>query len=137
MSDASPVLLFDGVCNLCNRSVQFVLEHEAAPTVHFASVQSEAGKALSERHGLPVLAEGQDPDSMVWIEGGHAYVQSSAALRLARHLKAPWRWLSIGLWVPRPLRDLVYKVIARNRYAWFGKSDSCLVPSASLRARFL
>jgi predicted DCC family thiol-disulfide oxidoreductase YuxK len=117
--------------------VHFVLEHEAEPTVRFASLQSEVGQALLVRHGLSHLARAGDPDSLVLVEDGRAYERSTGALRLARYLRAPWRWGRVLLLIPRFLRDLVYRFVARNRYAWFGKSDSCLVPTKELRARFL
>jgi predicted DCC family thiol-disulfide oxidoreductase YuxK len=136
MSD-SPILLFDGVCNLCSRAVQFIVDHETAPTIRFCSLQSEAGRALLAEHGmLHVIAEA-DPDTMVFVEGGRAYERSTGALRVSRYLRAPWRWVQLGWIVPRILRDLVYRVVAKNRYRWFGKSDSCLVPTKELTARFL
>ncbi len=130
---SAPVLYFDGVCNFCDASVKFVLEHERVPVLQFASLQST--QALQ---ALPALGiEPTDLDTVVLVEGGKAYTQSSAALQTAKYLKAPWRWLSVFLWVPKPLRDLCYKVVARNRYRLFGKKDECSVPSPQLRARFL
>ncbi len=132
-----PILLFDGVCNLCSKAVHFVLEHEAGSELRFASLQSDKGKALLAQHGLSHLLAHADPESLVFVEDGRAYERSTGALRLARHLRAPWRWGRAFLLVPRFLRDLVYRFIAKNRYAWFGKTDSCLVPTKELRARFL
>jgi predicted DCC family thiol-disulfide oxidoreductase YuxK len=132
-----PILLFDGVCNLCSKAVHFVLEHEADPSVRFASLQSDFGKALLAKHGLSHVVAEADPESLVFVEEGRAYERSTGALRLAGHLRAPWRWGRVLLLVPRFLRDLVYRFIAKHRYRWFGKSDSCLVPTKELRARFL
>lgn len=133
----APVLLFDGVCNLCSRTVQFILDHERAPTMRFCSLQSEAGRALLAQHGMLHVVAQADPDTMVFIEGGRAHDRSTGALRVAAHLKAPWRWGRVALVLPRFVRDLGYRFVARNRYRWFGKTDSCLVPTKELETRFL
>ena len=137
MSAEPPILLFDGVCNLCSKAVHFILDHETAPEIRFVSLQSDKGKELLATHGLSHLVAEADPESLVLIEDGHAYERSSGALRVARYLRAPWRWGRIAWIVPRFLRDLVYRFIAKNRYAWFGKTDSCLVPTKELKARFI
>lgn len=133
----APVLLFDGVCNLCSRTVQFILDHERAPTMRFCSLQSEAGRALLAQHGMLHVVAQADPDTMVFIEDGRAHDRSTGALRVAAHLKAPWRWGRVALVLPRFVRDLGYRFVARNRYRWFGKTDSCLVRTKELEARFL
>ncbi len=134
MSDPShPIVLFDGVCNLCNGSVQLILKRDQRGIFRFASLQSEAGRSLMAGHGL-------DPDalsSVVLIEDGRAWEESSAALRIARHLAGPWKLLRIFAVIPQPLRDAVYRWIARNRYRWFGKTETCWLPTPELRARFL
>lgn len=145
MSDASssitappppgPVLLFDGVCNLCNASVNFILDRDRDARLRFASLQSEAGRALLARAGLR-LPDG-DPESMVLVLGDAAFTHSDAALRVCRLLPWPWRLAGWLLWIPRPLRDAVYKLVARNRYRWFGRSEVCRMPTPALRARFL
>ncbi len=137
MTDEAPTLLFDGVCNLCSRTVQFIVDHERAPTIRFCSIQSEAGRALLEKHGRLDVVANADPDTMVFVEDGRAYDRSTGALKIAKHLRAPWRFGSVALVLPRFLRDLGYRFIAKNRYRWFGKTDSCLVPTKALRARFL
>lgn len=122
-----------------------MIDHERGEGLRFAALQSEAGErllvsALGEERARAIRngADGSgDPDSVVLIEDGKAYLHSSGALRVARHLRAPWRWLSIFVVVPRPIRDAVYRWFARNRYRWFGKTDSCRVPTPELRARFL
>ncbi|AKU98967.1 hypothetical protein AKJ09_05631 [Labilithrix luteola] len=138
----SPVLLFDGTCNLCNGSVQFILDHERGPELRFAPLQSDVARSLlrdavGEARTRELAAPDRDPGSMILLERGHAYLQSTGALRTARYLRAPWRFGTLMLLVPRPLRDLVYRWIAKNRYRWFGKSESCRVPTPELRARFL
>jgi predicted DCC family thiol-disulfide oxidoreductase YuxK len=130
-----PILLFDGVCNLCNAVVRFVVARDRAGVFRFAALQSEVGARLLAEHGVEV-PEG-DPDSVVLIECGRAYVESTAALRAARYLAFPWFLLWPGLLVPRPIRDAIYRWIARNRYRWFGRRDQCMVPTPELRAKFL
>ncbi len=128
-----PVLLFDGVCNLCNNTVQFVIRHDPAGTVHFAALQSQIGQQLQQQHQL----DPQRLDSLIFVDGGRAYTHSDAALRLARYLQRPWSFARVGLLVPRPIRNLVYRWIARNRYRWFGQTESCMLPTPQLRQRFL
>lgn len=131
----APVVLFDGVCNLCNATVNFIIDRDRHARLMFASLQSDAAKALLRARGAAV-PEG-DPESIVLIEGRAVWQRSDAVLRLSRHLPAPWRWSVVLLAVPRALRDLVYRWIARNRYRWFGRSEVCRVPTPALRARFL
>ena len=133
VSTTGPLLLFDGVCNLCDRSVQFVLDHESAGEIRFASLQSRVGRAVLAEHGLA----GADIDSVVFVVNGRALVQSDAALAVAARLEAPWRWLALGRFVPHSLRDRAYTWVARNRYRWFGTREACRLPSAETRARFL
>ncbi len=127
------VLLFDGVCNLCHGAVNFILDHEKNNRLQFASLQSEAGQQLLKDHNLPT----DYSDSLVLIEGHRAYTHSTAALRIARYLKFPYRPGQLLLLVPALFRDPVYQWIAKNRYQWFGKKDSCPVPTPERRARFL
>lgn len=128
-----PIVLFDGVCNLCNGSVQFLLKRDPQGLFRFASLQSEAGRSLMRRHGL-------DPEalsSVVVIDDGRVWRESSAALRIARYLPGGWKLLRVFAVVPRPLRDAVYRLIARNRYRWFGKQETCWLPTPELKGRFL
>jgi len=130
---AGPVVLFDGVCVFCAGAVQFLLEHGVDARVRFASLQSAYGRARLREHGL-------DPDALdtlVLVDEGRAYTRSTAALRIARFLRAPWPLLAALLVVPRALRDALYAVVARNRYRWFGKREACFVPTPEVRARFL
>lgn len=128
-----PTLLFDGVCNLCSGSVQFILKRDKAGRFRFASLQSDAGRRLMTGHGLDPAAL----SSVVLIEDGRAYQESTAALRIARHLPGAWKLLRVFTIIPRPLRDAAYRLIARNRYRWFGKTEACWLPTPELRARFL
>jgi predicted DCC family thiol-disulfide oxidoreductase YuxK len=139
------VVLFDGTCNFCDGAVHFVVDHERGAELKFAALQSDAGEkllvdALGEERARAIRSgtDGSgDPDGVVFLEDGKAYTHSTAALRVARHLRAPWRWFRFLWIVPRPLRDVVYRWFARNRYRWFGKSETCRVPTPELRARFL
>lgn len=128
-----PVLLFDGVCNLCNASVRFLVERDPAARLRFAALQSPVGQALLERFGL----EREDFDTMVLVEGDRCATRSDAALRVVRYLSGAWPLLRVLRVVPRPLRDAVYGFVVRNRYRWFGRRDDCMVPTPELRARFL
>ena len=133
MPNGRPILLFDGVCNLCDHSVQFVLDHDPRDVFRFASLQSEVGKALLGTCGLDPEAL----DSVVLVDDGVCYVRSEAAWRIATRLDAPWRWLAATRVIPRGLRDVVYDWVARNRYRWFGTREACRIPTPETRARFL
>jgi predicted DCC family thiol-disulfide oxidoreductase YuxK len=135
MESQPPLVLFDGVCNLCNGAVRFLIDRDPDASLRFASLQSEAGRAALHVHG-GVVNDG-DPDTMVLIEDGHMYERSTAALRIARHLRRPYKWLYAFVLVPRVWRDVVYGWVARHRYRWFGRTDVCRVPTPELRARFL
>ena len=127
------IIMFDGVCNLCNGSVQFILKHEKAPVFRFASIQSTTGKELLTWCGLPP----DFSDAVIYIEIGSVNLGSTAALKIGQRLKFPWSILaSIGLLVPKIMRDWVYNQIGKHRYQWFGKREICMVPTQELKARF-
>jgi predicted DCC family thiol-disulfide oxidoreductase YuxK len=129
-----PVLIFDGVCEICNATVDFVLKWEKKPPVIlFTANENPPGRALLQQHG-------QDPEAVTtvfFLENGKLYQRSTAALRLARYLRFPMNLLYGYIIVPRFIRDFVYNIIARNRYRWFGKKDTCRIPSPEEMARFL
>jgi predicted DCC family thiol-disulfide oxidoreductase YuxK len=129
----SPLVLFDGVCNLCHGSVQFIIRRDPQARFRFAALQSAAGQQALAAAGVL----GKLPDSIVLVRGGRVQVKSAAALAIARGLRWPWPLLSVFWVVPYPLRDLVYDFIARNRIRWFGQRQECWVPTKELRARFL
>lgn len=133
MTPSHALILFDGVCNLCNGFVQFVIARDPAARFQFGTLQSAAARRVLERHDAPAPL----PDSIVLVEDGRLYTGSTAALRIARRLTFPWPAASVLLAVPRPLRDSVYAAIATRRYRWFGQRDRCMVPTAALRARFV
>jgi predicted DCC family thiol-disulfide oxidoreductase YuxK len=128
-----PIILFDGVCNLCAWAVRFIIKRDPHGVFRFVSLQSDMGRQLLAAHGI-------DPsrtDSFVLIEDGVAYTESTAALRVARRLHSAWPLCYAGIVLPRVLRDPLYRFIARNRYRWFGKQETCMIPTPELRARFL
>jgi predicted DCC family thiol-disulfide oxidoreductase YuxK len=129
----APVLLFDGVCNLCAGSVQFVVERDPEGEFYFAPLQSEVAEALLAEVGYTDY----DFDTVVLVEDGEYYTKSDAALRVAARLDEPWSLLRFGRVVPRVLRDWVYDRVAEYRYLLFGKKDRCMVPTPDLRERFL
>lgn len=128
-----PLVLFDGVCNLCNASVLYVIDRDPAARFRFAPLQGETARALLGGDA-PVDA---DPSSIVLLEDGRRHDRSTAALRIARRLRGPVALLWAAMLVPRPIRDAVYGWVARNRYRWFGRTESCRIPTPELRSRFL
>ena len=128
-----PVLLFDGICNLCSRAVDLVIRLDRHGVFRFASLQSDVGMELLEQYNL----DPSETDSVVLVEAGRAYVLSTAALRIARRLGKMWAAFYVLIVVPRVLRDGAYKAIARRRYRWFGKREICRVPTPEEQRRFL
>ena len=128
-----PILLFDGVCNLCNGSIQFVIDHDPKGRFRFAPLQSEAAERLLEDVGF----HGYDFDTFVLVDGDDYYTKSEAALRVASGLKFPWSVAGVFRILPRPLRDAVYDAVASHRYAIFGRKAQCMVPTPEVRERFV
>jgi predicted DCC family thiol-disulfide oxidoreductase YuxK len=118
------VVLFDGVCNLCNSSVNFVLERDTTDHFRFGSLQSDEGKALLEKYSV----DQNETESVILIENDKAFTYSTAAIRIARGIGGIWAAFYIFILVPKFLRDAVYKIVAKNRYRWFGKQDTCRIP---------
>ena len=133
MPSQHPVLLFDGVCNLCNNWVQLVIKNDPNAQFRFAALQSEVGQQLLKQHNLPQ----QEFTSLVLLDKGRVYTRSSAALRIARKLSGAWPLLYAFMALPASMRDGVYNLVAQNRYRWFGKQESCMLPTPELKARFL
>lgn len=127
------IVLFDGVCNFCNGSVNFVIEHDKAGYFKFAPLQSEIGEKLLAKHGIDKF----DTDSVILVEDGKAYTHSTAALRIARRLDGIWSYGNLFIAVPKTIRDFFYKLFARHRYSLFGRQDTCMIPTPEVRARFL
>lgn len=127
------IMLFDGVCPLCCASVAFILRYEASSLIQFCPVQSVTGQRLLQDWGF----DPQQVNTFVVIENNQAYSRSSAALRVARQLRWPWRTLGITVLLPRPLRDALYNFVATHRYRVFGKKDTCMVPAPEVLKRFI
>ena len=129
----SPIILFDGVCNLCDGFVQFVIQHDSKEQFCFASLQSETGREILARHQLP-----QDQlSTIVLSRGDEFFTKSDAALRILSNLDGILKLTGIFLFLPRFVRDIFYDLVARNRYRLFGRKDACMIPTPELRARFL
>jgi predicted DCC family thiol-disulfide oxidoreductase YuxK len=127
-----PVILFDGVCNLCSKSVQFVIKRDPEATFSYASLQSEFGQNLLKQFN-------QSPvnfNSFVLYQDNQLYTRSTGALKMLSQLKG-WKWTTILFIIPRFLRDAVYNIISKYRYRWFGKKDECMIPAKEWKARFL
>lgn len=133
MTFEKPLLLFDGVCNLCNSSVQFIIRHDPEKKFLFASLQSDKGQEILKELGL----NNKEFNSLILIENGKAYMRSTGALKIARHLSGLWKFLYIFIIIPSFIRDFLYNFVAHNRYRFFGKKDHCMIPTPELKARFL
>ena len=126
-----PIVLFDGVCNLCNTAVQLILKYEKEKVIRFGTLQNLASREL-----LKTFDTQQIHNSVLLIENGMLYQKSDAALKIARHLRF-YRHFYFLIHLPRWLRDSVYRLIARNRYRWFGKREQCMIPTPEIEHRFL
>lgn len=129
-----PIILFDGVCHLCQSSVKFIIRRDPEAVFRLVSLQSEAGKNLLDNYGMEIVG---DPDSVILIHRGKVWQRSTAALKIARRLSGGWPLLYVFILVPRFLRDFIYDWIAANRYRWFGRDDSCMLPDPGMKERFL
>lgn len=127
------IILFDGVCNLCNSSINFVIRHDPKNRFQFAALQSEIGASLTEEFTI----DPNDTDSIILIENNTAYVKSTAALRIAKGLSGAYPLLYAFIIIPTFIRNKVYDYVAKNRYKWYGKKDSCMIPTPELKSRFL
>jgi predicted DCC family thiol-disulfide oxidoreductase YuxK len=128
------IILFDGECNFCDSSVQFIIKRDPVGHFYFTSLQSEKGIELTKQYAIP-----DEVDGVVLIENGRAFIKSTAALRIAKKLDGLWHLLFLFILVPRGIRDGLYDYFAKNRYKWFGKKeeDACMLPPPEIRKRFL
>jgi predicted DCC family thiol-disulfide oxidoreductase YuxK len=129
----APVLLFDGVCTLCNGSVRWLIAHDKRRVLRFAALESAAAARLLAAVG----ASGDGLDSVVLLAGERVWTRSAAAIEVLCRLGFPWSLAAVARILPRPIRDALYDVVARHRYAWFGREEQCLLPTPELKARFL
>ena len=132
INEENPIVLFDGVCNYCNSMVNFAIKWDTKKQLRFAALQSEAGTFLREKYKID-----SSVDSVVFIEKGKAFIYSSAALHICKYLGFPVKFLYGFIVVPGFIREGIYKWIARNRYKWFGKKETCMIPSKEVKELFL
>ncbi|WP_066051204.1 thiol-disulfide oxidoreductase DCC family protein [Robertmurraya korlensis] len=126
------IVLFDGECNFCDRSVQFIIKRDKEAVFKFTSLQSDIGQEITRKHQVP-----GDIDSIIVVKDDKYYIKSAAALQICKHLSGGWKLLFVLSIIPKPIRDNFYDILAKNRYKWFGKNDRCMIPSPEIRNRFL
>ena len=132
-SNQHPILLFDGVCNLCNGFVQFIIKRDPKGSFRFTALQSDAGQQLLTSH----QQEKSDLSTVILIDNGQVYTHSDVALNVAKRLGGLWTLFLVFSIIPRSIRDRIYNWIARNRYRWFGEKEQCMIPTPDIKARFL
>jgi predicted DCC family thiol-disulfide oxidoreductase YuxK len=125
--------LFDGLCNLCSGIVLFTIKKDPEGMFKYAALQSDAGRSFLKRFALPM----DDLNSFILVEGNKHYLKSTAALRVVRRMRGLWPLLYVFMIIPRSIRDLIYDLLVKNRYKWFGKKDECLIPTPDIKGRFL
>ena len=133
MKEDKPIILFDGVCNFCDASINFIIRQDKKTVFRFAALQSKAGQELLEKYDLPQT----EINSFILIDRGKVYNRSAAGFKVYGKLPWYWKWTQIFWIVPRFIADAVYDFIAKNRYKWFGKKEECMIPTPEVRNRFL
>ncbi|KJS00598.1 MAG: hypothetical protein VR65_12380 [Desulfobulbaceae bacterium BRH_c16a] len=128
-----PLIIFDGVCNLCEYSVKFIVKNDRQARFKFVSAQSDRGKELQRLHGVDIFKDG----SVILLKNDQVYVKSDAVVEIAKDLEGLWRFLHVFKFIPKPVRDLVYSIISKNRYRWFGRKNQCLLSDKNIKDRFL
>jgi predicted DCC family thiol-disulfide oxidoreductase YuxK len=118
MNKEEAIILFDGICNLCNNSVSFILKRDKKQQFRFVALQSEEGKEFIEKHAIP-----KETDSIIFIQNNKVFIESTAAIEISKRLPFPWKWAVVFGIIPKKWRDLIYRWIAKNRYRWFGKKE--------------
>lgn len=131
MEEQKPIIFFDGVCNLCNGAINFIIDRDKKGYFKFAPLQSEIAKNYVSQSVI------ENTDSIIYQDSGQLYTKSTAALKIARHLDGSWKGFYAFIIIPKFIRDFVYDLIAKNRYNWFGKRDSCRMPTQDIKNRFL
>lgn len=129
----NPIVVFDGVCNLCEDSVSFIIARDPDAKFKFVPAQSPVGRDLQDRYGIDAIED----ETVILIKGDKVYTHSDAGLEIAKDLKGLWKYLHYAKVVPRPIRNGIYSIIAENRYNWFGQKNECMLPSLDIKARFL
>jgi predicted DCC family thiol-disulfide oxidoreductase YuxK len=128
-----PLIIFDGVCNLCEYSLLFIVKNDRQARFKFVSAQSERGKELQRLHGVDTLKDG----TVILLKNDQVYVKSDAAVEIAKDLDGLWRLLYVFKFIPKPVRDLVYSIISKNRYRLFGQKNECMLPDKNIKDRFI
>jgi len=126
------IVLFDGECNFCDHSVQFIINRDKEAIFKFTSLQSDVGQEITRKYQVP-----EHIDSIILVKDDKCYFKSAAALRICKHLSGGWKLFSVLSIIPKPIRDYFYDILAKNRYKWFGKKESCMIPLPEIRDRFL
>ena len=132
-TESQKIILFDGVCNLCNGAVTFIIKRDPKSTFKFAALQSDIGQVLTAEHGIDT----SKTDSIILVDNKKVYIKSTAALRIAKNLNGGYPLLYGFIIIPTVVRNWVYDWIAKNRYKWFGQQESCMIPTPELKSRFL
>jgi predicted DCC family thiol-disulfide oxidoreductase YuxK len=132
MNQQNPIILFDGVCNLCNGTVNFLLKHDSKKQFRFAPIPSEVAQLLFRKFQIPA-----ETDSVILIKSNKVYSESDAAIEIAGMLSFPWKMMVVFRIIPKKMRDTIYRLIAKNRYRWFGKRDICKIPNPSDKESFI
>lgn len=127
------IIIFDGICNFCNSSVNFIINKDHKNIFKFTPMQSKLGQKILAIHNISL----DNTDTFLLVKNGEAFTKSDAALAITKELKSPWHYLVILRIIPRPMRDYFYSLIARNRYKWFGKRKHCMIPTTELQNKFL
>ena len=130
---SQPIIIFDGVCNLCEFSVKFIIKHDRHEKFKFVAAQTQRGIKYQRLYSVDTLMDG----TVILLKGNQAYVKSDAAVEIAKDLDCPWNFVQVVKLIPRPVRDFIYSIISKNRYRWFGKKNECLLPDNTTRERFL
>jgi len=128
-----PIIIFDGVCNLCAYSVKFIVKNDRHGRFKFVSAQSEKAKVLQRKCGVDTLQD----STIIFLKNEQVYIKSDAALQIAKDLDGLWRFLYVFKLIPKPAREFFYSIISKNRYRWFGKRNECLLPDNNMKERFL
>lgn len=131
MEEQKPIIFFDGVCNLCNGAINFIINRDKKGYFKFAPLQSEIAKNFVSQSVI------ENTDSIIYQDSDQLYTKSTAALKIARHLDGAWKGFYAFIIIPKFIRDFIYDLIAKNRYNWFGKRDSCKMPTQDIKNRFL
>jgi predicted DCC family thiol-disulfide oxidoreductase YuxK len=133
MTNDSAIVLFDGICNFCSRSVLFIIRRDPAGYFRFAALQTDKGRLTAEKNKINLIRI----DSIILIENDRVFYRSDAALRISRKLRGAWKLFYVFTVIPPFIRNFIYDLVARNRYKWFGRRDTCFIPDDDLKERFL